>query len=191
MAVWTKTGAGTQNKTQDFGETILGFSYTNVFGMKMTNVFGLAWNYYVGYTKFITGLDLTLDADWKIECFYAKCFKLGYATEYKMNTIESGKIEDSFFAFLQKEKKAAATTEETIGMRTTFSESVAESLGSRVSILSDDSTERDTYFSNTAGDEVLVAGTVSQTADSIEVTAALEHIITTALFNVNDSLEVL
>ena len=161
------TGAGVQNTTQDFGETIFGFSYTNVFGMKMTNVFGLAWNYYVGYTKFITGLDLTLDADWKIECFYAKCFKLGYATEYKMNTIESGKIEDSFFAFLQKETKAAATTEETIGMRTTFSESVAESLGSRLSILSDDSTERDTYLSNTTGDESRLSGSLTETAPTM------------------------
>ena len=33
----------------------------SIEGYKITNVFGLAWNYYVIYTKFITGMDITLD----------------------------------------------------------------------------------------------------------------------------------
>ena len=162
-----------------------------IYGVKATNVFGLAWNYYTAYTKFITGLDITLDLGGKCEFVFGATIKIGYANELATwGDVKTGlnkkKVEIAAAA-----QTLVASSEEAIDTRTTFSESVAESLGSRISILSDDSTERDTYFSTTAGDEVLVAGTVSQTADSIEVTAALEHIITTALFNVNDSLEVL
>ena len=53
---------------------------------KVTNVFGLAWNYYVAYTKFITGLDLTLDMDVKAEFFYAWTYKIGYAKETNFNS---------------------------------------------------------------------------------------------------------
>ena len=174
----TNTGAGVQNKTQDFGETIFGFSYTNVFGMKMTNVFGLAWNYYVGYTKVITGLDLTLDADWKIEIFYAKCFKLGSATEYKMNSIESGKIENSFFKFLQKETKAAATTEAAIGSRTAVVEEENVAAESRLVLIGQDVEERADLISVTTGAESRTTSALMWFADDFGFQA-------TATFNVN------
>jgi hypothetical protein len=89
----------------------------SVEGYKITNVFGLAWNYYIAYTKFITGLDLTLDFGYKIETFYANCYKLGYAQEFKSNTYESAKIEKSRFACLEskelilKKRKDAAEEE--------------------------------------------------------------------------------
>jgi len=53
----------------------------SIEGYKITNVFGLAWNYYVIYTKFITGVDLTLDMGWKFEFFFADTYKIGYANE--------------------------------------------------------------------------------------------------------------
>jgi len=53
----------------------------SVEGYKITNVFGLAWNYYVAYTKFITGLDLTMDVGMKCELFMAGTIKIGYANE--------------------------------------------------------------------------------------------------------------
>ena len=53
----------------------------SVEGYKVTNVFGLAWNYYVMYTKFITGVDLTLDLGGKFEFFFADTYKIGYANE--------------------------------------------------------------------------------------------------------------
>lgn len=163
------TGAGLENQ-QDYGETI--------FGLKMTNVFGLAWNYYVGYTKFITGLDLTLDADWKIECFYAKCFKLGYATEYKMNTIESGKIEDSFFKFLQKETKTAATTQAAIGTRTAVVEEENVAVESRFVLIGQDVEEREALISVTTGTESRTTSALIWIADDFGFQAS-------ATFNVN------
>jgi hypothetical protein len=58
----------------------------DIYGLKATNVFGLAWNYYLGYTKFITGLDMTLDMGMKAEFFYAWTYKIGYAEETNFNT---------------------------------------------------------------------------------------------------------
>ena len=52
-----------------------------IYGVKATNVFGLAWNYYTAYTKFITGLDLTMDVGMKCELFLAGTIKIGYANE--------------------------------------------------------------------------------------------------------------
>lgn len=57
----------------------------DIYGLKATNVFGLAWNYYLGYTKFITGLDMTLDMGLKAEFFYANTYKIGYASETNFN----------------------------------------------------------------------------------------------------------
>jgi hypothetical protein len=57
----------------------------DIYGLKATNVFGLAWNYYLGYTKFITGLDMTLDMGMKAEFFYAWTYKIGYAEETNFN----------------------------------------------------------------------------------------------------------
>ena len=55
--------------------------FDTIFGLKATNVFGLAWNYYTAYTKFITGVDLTLDMGIKCEMFFADTYKVGYANE--------------------------------------------------------------------------------------------------------------
>lgn len=110
MAVQWLENNQTKIVTNQWGE--------DIYGLKATNVFGLAWNYYLAYTKFITGLDLTMDMGRKIELFYAKCFKLGYATEYKMTTIEAGKIQDSFFAFLQKKVEGVSFLQQIIDSRT-------------------------------------------------------------------------
>ena len=53
----------------------------DIYGLKATNVFGLAWNYYLAYTKFITGLDLTMDMGLKCEFFMAATYKIGYAPD--------------------------------------------------------------------------------------------------------------
>ena len=93
----------------------------SVEGYKITNVFGLAWNYYIAYTKFITGLDLTLDMGFKIEMFFAKSFKLGYASEFKSNKITSFNLENNGFWYSdlsevvkKAEKKAVATSQKAI-----------------------------------------------------------------------------
>ena len=58
----------------------------SIEGYKITNVFGLAWNYYVIYTKFITGMDITLDMGLKCEFFFARTYKIGYAPDTSFGT---------------------------------------------------------------------------------------------------------
>ena len=69
----------------------------SVEGYKITNVLGLAFNYYLAYTKFITGLDITMDVGLKVETFYARCFKIGSASEYKSNKVVSYNLENNGF----------------------------------------------------------------------------------------------
>ncbi len=69
----------------------------SVEGYKITNVLGLAFNYYLAYTKFITGLDITMDIGLKVETFYARCFKIGSASEYKSNKVASYNLENNGF----------------------------------------------------------------------------------------------
>ena len=73
MAVQWLEKNQTDIKSNQWAETI--------YGVKATNVFGLAWNYYTAYTKFITGLDLTMDVGMKCELFMAGTIKIGYANE--------------------------------------------------------------------------------------------------------------
>ena len=96
----------------------------SIEGYKITNVFGLAWNYYIAYTKFITGLDLTMDMGWKIETFYANCYKLGYASEFKSNKVISYNLENNGFAYhdlkeiiLKNENKIVATKKEAADLK--------------------------------------------------------------------------
>ena len=96
----------------------------DTYGLKATNVFGLAWNYYTAYTKFITGLDLTMDMGWKIETFYANCYKLGYASEFKSNKVISYNLENNGFAYhdlkeiiLKNENKIVATKKEAADLK--------------------------------------------------------------------------
>ena len=163
----------------------------SIEGYKITNVFGLAWNYYIAYTKFITGLDITLDMGLKCELFFAKTYKFGYADTVDFGATKSTDLTKLYTQFKESFQSMCTSHEEVVEDRVSSAESVDEDIEIRVSVVGDDSIDRMSFYSCTDGDEVLVAGTVSQTADSIEVTAALEHIITTALFNVNDSLEVL
>ena len=73
----------------------------DIYGLKATNVFGLAWNYYLGYTKFITGLDMTLDMGMKAEFFYAWTYKIGYAEETNFNTKTKVSANDKVTEFHQ------------------------------------------------------------------------------------------
>ena len=73
MAVQWLEKNQTDIKSNQWAETI--------YGVKATNVFGLAWNYYTAYTKFITGLDITLDLGGKCEFVFGATIKIGYANE--------------------------------------------------------------------------------------------------------------
>jgi hypothetical protein len=86
----------------------------SVEGYKITNVLGLAWNYYLAYTKFITGLDLTMDMGMKIETFAANCYKLGYASEYKSNTYQSADMASSMFKIFESEALVAAASKKKV-----------------------------------------------------------------------------
>jgi len=162
-----------------------------IYGVKATNVFGLAWNYYTAYTKFITGLDITLDLGGKCEFIFGATIKIGYAQELDSRGDVKTGLWKKTVVLKDAAQKLVGSSEEVVDTRTTFSESVAESLGSRLSILSDDSTERDTYFSTTAGDENRLSGSLTETAPTMSWIGSVSCLFTSAYFAVGSALEVL
>jgi hypothetical protein len=159
----------------------------SIEGYKITNVFGLAWNYYIAYTKFITGLDITLDMGLKCEFFMADTYKVGRAatTEsyFQKNYFNSTATNIcNLYTWLITKREAV------VGNDVSVRESVSESIVSRDSTVGDDSIDRLSYFSCTSGDEVVVAGTLSQTADSVAVTVAGTHNVIAGEVNVDAPL---
>jgi hypothetical protein len=102
----------------------------DIYGLKATNVFGLAWNYYLGYTKFITGLDMTLDMGYKIEFFYANTFKVGYAKETNFNSNTKTSANDKVTEFHTAVSSAYGSVQsiitEALAQITTRTENVEE-----------------------------------------------------------------
>ncbi len=188
MAVWTKTGAGTQNKTQDFGETILGFSYTNVFGMKMTNVFGLAWNYYVGYTKFITGLDLTLDMGWKIEIFFADTYKVGYANETVFGECKRADLHNLLFGASAKKDKAVGQSNAVVGTETTVVETRNESIEEHNLEVLSQVLAAGALTETVEGAKIVTADSIVESVETKVATAAVSFIINSALISLSGPL---
>ena len=101
----------------------------SVEGYKITNVFGLAWNYYIAYTKFITGLDLTMDMGMKIETFAANCYKLGYASEYKSNTFKSAEMKNSIFRVFESNALIAAARAKKVAEETALIGKISRQIG--------------------------------------------------------------
>ncbi len=95
-----------------------------------------------------------------------------------MNTIESGKIEDSFFKFLQKETKTAATTQAAIGTRTAVVEEENVAVESRFVLIGQDVEEREALISVTTGTESRTTSALIWIADDFGFQAS-------ATFNVN------
>jgi len=192
MAVWTKTGAGTQNKTQDFGETILGFSYTNVFGMKMTNVFGLAWNYYLLYTKFITGLDLTLDLGWKIEMFYASTYKIGYADTTDFGVVKSTDLTKYRAAFYATKETLVENSAAVIATETNVVENRVENVAVIDSEIGVQAIAAGAITETVEGAKIVTADSIVESVETKVATAAVSFIINSALISFNDgTLEVI
>lgn len=141
----------------------------DIYGLKATNVFGLAWNYYVGYTKFITGLDLTLDMGMKTEFFFAGTIKIGYANELK--SIGNQKTGISAIATSIAETFQALCTSSTrvVTEETVVVESVVEEIEVRESNVSSDSIDRETFYSCTNGTENRWSSALIEESESMSV----------------------
>ena len=107
----------------------------SVEGYKITNVFGLAWNYYIAYTKFITGLDLTMDMGMKIETFAANCYKLGYASEYKSNTFKSAEMKNSIFRVFESNELIAAASTKALNAETALIAKITRTIGTELALI--------------------------------------------------------
>lgn len=88
----------------------------SIEGYKITNVFGLAWNYYVIYTKFITGMDITLDMGLKCEFFFARTYKIGYAPDTSFGT-DKNNCSPSCKNMYDGLQNMVTTVQEVIGQR--------------------------------------------------------------------------
>jgi len=107
----------------------------SVEGYKITNVFGLAWNYYVAYTKFITGLDLTLDFGEKIEMFYATCFKVGYANEFKASSFKSYTLGGEGFHITGTEEAMTNASTKATAEKTRMDDLVTRSIATETKVV--------------------------------------------------------
>ena len=166
MAVQWLEKNQTDIKSNQWAETI--------YGVKATNVFGLAWNYYTAYTKFITGVDVTLDMGIKCEVFMADTYKAGLAAtteSWFQKTYFSNTATTicNLYSWLITKREAV------VGDDVSVRDSVAELITFRDAIIGIDSIERESFSSVTTGDEVVVAGTLSQTAGSVAVNVAGTH----------------
>ena len=110
MAVQWLEKNQTDIKSNQWAETI--------YGVKATNVFGLAWNYYTAYTKFITGLDITLDLGGKCEFIFGATIKIGCAQELtSWGDVRTGLIKKKV-EIADKAQTLVASSEEVIETRT-------------------------------------------------------------------------
>lgn len=160
----------------------------DIYGLKATNVFGLAWNYYVAYTKFITGLDLTMDMGLKCELFFAKTYKFGYADTVDFGATKSTDLTKLYTQFKESFQSMCTSHEEVVDNRVSSAESVDEDIEIRVSVVGDDSIERMSFYSFTDGDEVLVAGTITQSAAAVDVIVDGDHTVTAATATITADL---
>ena len=120
MAVQWLEKNQTDIKSNQWAETI--------YGVKATNVFGLAWNYYTAYTKFITGLDITLDVGIKCEMFFADTYKVGYANETVFGECKRADLHNLLFGASAKKDKAVGESNAVVGTETTVVETRNESI---------------------------------------------------------------
>ena len=144
----------------------------DIYGLKATNVFGLAWNYYLGYTKFITGLDMTLDMGMKVEFFFANTVKMGYADELKtIGNVKTGMTEVGTYISQKCQMINAARqelVEQLMAMIATHDEMVEE----RNSSIGSENTDRLSYLSATSGDEFRSSGTLTESSGSMSFSSA-------------------
>lgn len=144
----------------------------DIYGLKATNVFGLAWNYYLGYTKFITGLDMTLDMGMKAEFFFAGTIKIGYANELtSIGNVKTG-VTEVLTNISQKCQHIEAARQELVqqlmAMIATHNEMVEE----RNSSIGSENTDRLSFFTATAEDEVRSSGTLTESSGSMSFSSA-------------------
>ena len=146
----------------------------DIYGLKATNVFGLAWNYYLGYTKFITGLDMTLDMGLKAEFFFAGTIKIGYAEELKtIGDVKTGLTKTATYISQKCQMIDAARqelVEQLMAMIATHDEMVEE----RNSSIGSENTDRLSYLSATSGDEFRSSGTLTESSGSMSFSSAGE-----------------
>ncbi len=107
----------------------------SIEGYKITNVFGLAWNYYIAYTKFITGLDITMDVGMKVETFYANCYKLGYASEMKSNTFKSVDMKNSMSRVFESNQLIAAASAKKVAEETALIGKISRTIGTELAAI--------------------------------------------------------
>ena len=163
----------------------------SVEGYKITNVFGLAWNYYVAYTKFITGLDITLDMGLKCEFFFAKTYKIGYApdTSFGVDKNNCSPICRNMYAGLQS---MVTTQQEVVGIRNAVIDAEVVAVEERLSVVSVDSEERDSLTSVTSGTELRSSSELMWEGLDGNFDFGASFSVTSSIISLNDgALEVL
>ena len=163
----------------------------SIEGYKITNVFGLAWNYYVIYTKFITGMDITLDMGLKCEFFFARTYKIGYAPDTSFGTAKNN-VSPMCSNMYEGLASMVTTLREVIGNR----QVVVEEQNLQIGV---DNVALEEQNVVVAGEQMIAAGgdIVQEAGGDIGIAAVGNVNIGAAmveiegLFNVNDALEVI
>jgi hypothetical protein len=157
---------------------------------KITNVLGLAWNYYWAYTKFITGVDITLDMGYKAEFFYADTYKIGYASSTDYTNAKTANIKTDVLAYMASKAQMITQLQSVVTSLTSSVSTSTENVGERTSQVGEEVISRDNLESSTTGAEVHESGSLSFTADE-EMELEGASVLVYGYVNINDVLEVL
>ena len=153
----------------------------SIEGYKITNVFGLAWNYYVIYTKFITGMDITLDMGLKCEFFFARTYKIGYAPDTSFGT-DRNNCSPSCKNMYDGLQNMVTTVQEVIGQRQAIVEEQNLQIGVDNVVLE----EQNVVVAG--AQNIAVAGGLNQEVDAYNLAAAGNANIAAAAVAINGEL---
>ena len=168
----------------EWSESKYGNKYDFVKGSETTLVLGGAFNYYVGYVKYITGLDNTLDFGLKVELYFAKTAKIGFTQDLR-NHKDKAILTQLYNHFCGTKNNVVDNNTLVAATNTTLSENDTTQAETRLVVVGQDTEERDELISVTTGTESRTTTNLLWSADGIgfNATTSFEVVTPTVVLN--------
>jgi hypothetical protein len=174
----------------EWSESKYGNKYSFVKGSETTLVLGGAFNYYVGYVKYITGLDNTLDFGLKVEFYFAKTAKIGFTQDLRSNK-DKALLTQVYNHFCSEKAEAVTNNTLVAGENTTLSENDTTQAETRLVVVGQDTEQREELISVTTGTESRTTSNLLWSAAGIgfNATASFE-VVTPAVYLNGEVVEI-
>lgn len=174
----------------EWSESKYGNKYAFVKGSETTLVLGGAFNYYVGYVKYITGLDNTLDFGLKVELYFAKTAKIGFTQDLR-NHKDKAILTQLYNHFCTKKDEVVDDNTLVTGANTTLSENDITQAETRLVVVGQDTEQREELISVTTGSESRTTTNLLWSAASIGFNATTSfEVITPAVYLNGELVEI-